>query len=88
MTERQPSVSYARIENHFGVNIFHLPQVIYKTINLHTDNYKLIWLYVFEIKTVVYISRKLVCCVLRTTQSYPAQKTLAIQNSTTNLSSA
>lgn len=72
MTERQPSVSCARMENQFGVNIFHLPQVIHKAINLHTDNYKLIQLHLSEIKTVVYVSRKLICYVLRTTQSQPA----------------
>lgn len=68
MTERQSSVSYARMGNQFRVNIFHLPQVIHRAINLHTDNYKFIWLYFFEIKIVVYVSRKLTCCVLRTTR--------------------
>lgn len=33
-------------------NIFHLPLVIRKVINLHIDNYQLILLYLFEIKTV------------------------------------
>lgn len=68
MTEKQPSVPCARMERELQVNVFHLPLVIYKVINLHTDNYRLIWLYLFEIQTVMYINRKLMCCVLRTTQ--------------------
>lgn len=72
MTERQPSVSCARMENQFGVNIFHMPQVIHKAINLHIDNYKLIQLYLSKIRTVVYVNRKLICYVLRSTQSPPA----------------
>lgn len=72
MTERQPSLSCARMEDQLWVNVLQLPQVIHKAINLHTDDYKLIWLYLFEIQTDV--SRKLTCCVLRTTQSHPAWK--------------
>lgn len=53
----------ARMERELQVNVFHLPLVIYKVINLHTDNYRLIWLYLFEIQTVMHINRKLMCCV-------------------------
>lgn len=52
MAERQPSVSCARMESQFGINILHLPSVIHKAIYLGTGNYKLILLHFFEIKPV------------------------------------
>lgn len=52
MAERQPSVSCARMESQFGINILHLLLVIHKAIYLDTGNYKLILLHFFEIKPV------------------------------------
>lgn len=52
MAERQPSVSCARMESQFGINILHLPSVIHKAIYLGTGNYKLILLHFLEIKPV------------------------------------
>jgi hypothetical protein len=50
MAERQPSVSWARMESQLGINILHLPLIIHKEVYLETDNYKLILLHFFKIK--------------------------------------
>ena len=38
MAERQPSVSWARMESQLGINILHLPLIIHKEVYLETDD--------------------------------------------------
>lgn len=76
MAERQPSVSCARMESQFGINILHLPLVIHKAIYLDTGNYKLILLCFFEIKPV-YIEEESFRLCSENTRSLPARETPA-----------